>query len=73
MTNLQKYITHSGDCSCYQVIIDNYGIVHDCDICDCGALREKIKLDINRNGYVDEIMTECWINHIISISRTHNK
>lgn len=67
MTNLQQCVTHSGDCSCYQVIIDKNGISHDCDICDCGALRKEI-----RNVNVSDEVINCWTKHLLAISRNKN-
>lgn len=70
MTKLQSCVSHSGDCSCYQVISDKTGAIHDCDVCDCGALRNAIKESCKDNTMIDETVFECWAAHISAILRT---
>ncbi len=71
MSILHTCVTHSGDCSCYQVILSKYGYYSDCDICDCGALRKAMREmtceDLPRQS---DIM-ECWLRHISAISRSY--
>lgn len=70
MSKLQSCIKHSEDCSCYQVIFDKYGAVHDCDICDCGALRNVMrKMGCSDLPEKSDIFN-CWLLHVAAISRT---
>lgn len=53
--NLQSIVKHDGDCSCWKP---------DCLICDCGALRIRI-----REGTLpgQAHVWDCWSNHLLAI------
>jgi hypothetical protein len=71
MTDLQKYLVHDGDCSCYQLIFDGYGQSHDCYICDCGALRNAIRNPSNKYSKLQlDKLNNCWANHMLAITKT---
>lgn len=70
MTKLQSCVTHSDDCSCYQVLIDKYERAHDCDICDCGALRKAMHEMTCEDLPRQSDIFDCWLRHIDAISRT---
>ena len=54
---LQRLVRHDGDCSCYKP---------DCEICDCGKLRDAIRTQkVGR----DEIWT-VWLKHLCAIERS---
>lgn len=72
MTDLQKVVYHDGDCSCYTSIVDVDGQVHDCNICDCGELRKKIRspslMYDNYSPYHLDVLLKCWENHLKAIN-----
>lgn len=69
MTDLQKVVYHDSDCSCYTSIIDVDGQAHDCDICDCGKLRETVRNPPFTYSQLHlEVLNKCWLKHLIAIN-----
>jgi len=57
-------IRHDGDCSCYGLENGN-----DCEICDCGALRDYIRSGNTQDG--NDPLWEAWAAHLCTISRAY--
>ena len=55
---VQGAVKHDGDCSCYRL---------NCEICDCGALRELVSGD-KLSG--NDIRWVAWANHLEAIDRS---
>ncbi len=64
-----RSIRHDGDCSCYEVH-NTDGAWHECEICDCGALRDKI-----RSGVFDgnDPLWSAWAAHLCAISQAYRQ
>lgn len=70
MSKLHTVVCHDADCSCYQVIIDEHGMTHDCEICDCGELRRIIrKPPMRYSQYHLDVLNECWNKHLAAITK----
>lgn len=60
--SIQQVVMHAGDCSCYR-----YG----CNICDCGALRRKVRRGTSSGN---DPVWEAWAIHTSALdgAQMHN-